>query len=46
VDKKQNFLLRSFGYKTLEKLKEYIGKQKKLSSGQLEIILALIKNEE
>jgi len=30
---------------TLEKLKEFIGKQKKLPKGQLEIIIALIKNE-
>lgn len=32
--------------KTLEKLKEFIGKQKRLPKGQLEIILELIKNEE
>lgn len=32
--------------KTLEKLKEFIGKQKKLPKAQLEIISALIKNEE
>ncbi len=32
--------------KTLEKLKEFIGNQKRLSKGQLEIILALIQNEE
>lgn len=32
--------------KTLEKLKEFIGKQKTLPKGQLEIIIALIKNEE
>lgn len=32
--------------KTLEKLKEFIGKQKKLPKGQLEIIMTLIKNEE
>jgi hypothetical protein len=32
--------------KTLEKLKEFIGKQKKLLKGQLEIIMTLIKNEE
>lgn len=32
--------------KTLEKLKDFISNQKRLSKGQLEIILALIKNEE
>lgn len=32
--------------KTLEKLKVFIGNQKRLPKGQLEIILALIKNEE
>ena len=32
--------------KTLEKLNEFIGKQKKLLKGQLEIIMTLIKNEE
>lgn len=32
--------------KTLEKLKTYLSKQKKLSKAQFEIILALIKNEE
>lgn len=32
--------------KPLEKLKEFIGKQKKLPKGQLEIIMTLIKNEE
>ena len=31
--------------KTLEKLKSFIGKQKKLPKGQLEIIFAIIKNE-
>lgn len=32
--------------KTLEKLKEFISKQKKLPKGQLEIIMTLLKNEE
>lgn len=32
--------------KTLEKLKEYLTKQKKLPKGQLEIIMTLLKNEE
>jgi ADP-ribosylglycohydrolase len=32
--------------KTLAKLKDFIGKQKKLPKGQLEIIMTLIKNEE
>ena len=32
--------------KTLEKLKQFIGNQKRLSKGQLEIILALLQNEE
>lgn len=32
--------------KTLEKLKEYLAKQKKLSKGQLEILLTILKNEE
>jgi hypothetical protein len=32
--------------KTLEKLKEFISKQKKLSKEQLEIIMTLIKNQE
>jgi len=32
--------------RTFEKLKEFIGKQKKLPKGQLEIIMTLIKNEE
>ena len=32
--------------KTLERLKEFIGKQKKLPKGQLELIMTLIKNEE
>lgn len=32
--------------KTLVKLKDFIGKQKKLPIGQLEIIMTLIKNEE
>jgi ADP-ribosylglycohydrolase len=32
--------------KTLEKLKEFISKQKKLPKGQLEIIMTLIRNEE
>ena len=32
--------------KTFEKLREFIGNQKKLAKGQFEIILALIKNED
>jgi hypothetical protein len=32
--------------KTLEKLKEFIGKQKKLSKGLQKIIIELLKNEE
>lgn len=32
--------------KTLEKLKEYLAKQKKLPKGQLEILLTILKNEE
>lgn len=32
--------------KTLEKLKQFISNQKRLSKGQLEIILALLQNEE
>jgi ADP-ribosylglycohydrolase len=32
--------------KTLERLKEFIGKQKKLPKGQLEIIMTLIKNQD
>jgi ADP-ribosylglycohydrolase len=32
--------------KTLERLKEYIGKQKKLPKAQIEIIMTLIRNEE
>lgn len=32
--------------KTLEKLKEYLSRQKKLPKGQLEIITALLRNEE
>lgn len=32
--------------KTLEKLKEYLSKQKKIPTGQLEILLTIIKNEE
>ncbi len=32
--------------KTLEKLKEYLAKQKKLPKGQLEILLTIVKNEE
>lgn len=32
--------------KTLEKLKEYLAKQKKLPKGQLDILLAILKNQE
>ena len=32
--------------KTFEKLREFIGNQKKLAKGQFEILLALIKNED
>jgi hypothetical protein len=32
--------------KSFEKLKEFIGNQKKLPKGQIEIIMTLIKNEE
>jgi ADP-ribosylglycohydrolase len=46
LDTLLNIAIKTLKPKTLEKLKEFIAKQKKLSKGQIEIFLALINNEE